>query len=109
MYLDKIFDSVGHSKVLLLLSQIGILGSLYNILLSYLSCRITQVRSENSLPNSVSIAGRVLQGSALGPLLFVIYINDIAECLPNGVPVRLFADDVKLYFEINCYVDVELF
>jgi len=42
-----------------------------------------------------------VEGSVLGPLLFVIYINDITDLFPSAVNIKLFADDIKIYLELT--------
>jgi hypothetical protein len=110
-YIDfaKAFDSVCHSKLLFKLSNMGINGSLYNIIQSYLDSRTQQVRIDNCFSSIINIVSGVPQGSVFGPLLFVIYVNDITNCLPDCVNMRLFADDVKLYSVIKCELDIAKF
>ena len=63
--------------------------------------QVEKVNGEDSFPAPV-ISG-ILQGSVLGPLLFVIYINDLPETLSSGV--FLFADDTKIFREITSIQD----
>jgi len=51
------------------------------------------------------IRSGVVQGSCLGPLLFLIYINDIIDCFDDKVKCKLYADDVKLYTELRSAAD----
>ncbi|MCP3661550.1 MAG: hypothetical protein GY696_03475, partial [Gammaproteobacteria bacterium] len=55
----------------------------------------------DDLSDWAAVASGVPQGSVLGPLLFILYVNDIADRLPQGVTTKLFADDVKLFSEID--------
>ena len=59
------------------------------------------------LTNPYYVASGVPQGSVLGPLLFLLYVNDISSVVTNST-VKLFADDVTIYKEIACPADVHL-
>ena len=97
IYLDfaKAFDSVVHTKLIAKLSCYGINEMLVKWIESFLVGRYQFVRIGLSTSNSCLALSGVPQGSVLGPVLFVIYVNDIPR--PHGVSVKLFADDTKLY------------
>lgn len=99
IYMDfaKAFDSVLCSKLLVKLERYGINGLTLNWIQDFLHDRSQHVRVENSLSGSSSVRSGVPQGSVLGPLLFVIFINDICKSVCDNILVKLFADDVKLY------------
>ena len=98
--LQKAFDTVNHELLLKKLEHYGIRGIALNWFYSYLSCR-KQFVSVNGHSSSLrEISCGVPQGSVLGPLLFLIYIND----LPNSSQLLsffLFADDTNIYYESN--------
>jgi hypothetical protein len=110
-YIDfaRAFDSVCHSKLIYKLSSLGITGSLLAVLTSYLDNRTQQVRIQNTLSKSVLIKSGVPQGSVLGPVLFVIYINELSNLFPDSVKSKYFADDAKMYSEIRCNADLDNF
>ena len=99
IYVDfaKAFDSVSHPKLLHKLSSYGISGKLYHWISSWLSGRTQRVKFGNffSLPKHV-LSG-VLQGSVLGPLLFLVFINDLVDNISQDAHPTLFADDLKLF------------
>ena len=79
---------------------IGIGGKLFKILKSYLSGRLQYVKIGNLILKNSSVTSGVPLGSILGPLLFLIFINDVPETVFNS-KVFLFADDLKLLYNEN--------
>lgn len=95
--LKKAFDTINHNILLRKLDCYGIRGVANRIISSYLSNR-TQFVSYNGEKSSLKrISTGVPQGSNIGPLLFLIYINDIGRICLKGTP-RLFADDTALFY-----------
>ena len=94
--LKKAFDTVDHNILISKLEHYGIRGVAGKWISSYLSNRqqFTHVNGENSQKRQINFG--VPQGSILGPLLFLLYINDIGQCTQEG-NVRLFADDTAIF------------
>lgn len=99
----KAFDTVPHNRLLGKLRHYGINGMLHLWISSFLKGRTQSVVVEGVSSSSVAVESGVPQGTVIGPLLFLLYIND----LPNTISskVRLFADDCLLYREINSLED----
>lgn len=99
IYLDyaKAFDSVVHVKLLAKLSCYGICDQLITWIKNFLVGRIQYVKIDDSCSSTCPVISGVPQGSVLGPVLFILYVNDIVDCANPGVKVKLFADDTKLY------------
>lgn len=91
--LKKAFDVCSHEILLKKLSHIGVLGSALDWFKSYLSNRTQRVEINGVLSNPEDIDISVLQGSILGPILFLIYINDLPNC--TSLFTLLFADDTQ--------------
>ena len=96
VYFQKAFDTVPISLLLLKLRSYGIQGCLYRLLESFLTDRSQKVVINNDYSYEYSTKTGVPQGSCIGPLLFLIYINDIFDNMPTGVQCSLYADDSKL-------------
>ena len=95
--LQKAFDTVDHKILLSKLANYGVRGLAKKWFSSYLSDRQQFVSIQNSVSESKSILHGVPQGSVLGPLLFLIYINDLPNAISNS-DTFLFADDTCLLF-----------
>ena len=96
--LQKAFDTVNHQILLNKLQHYGIRGTALQWLKSYLGCRSQYVSVNGHNSSHLSVSCGVPQGSVLGPLLFLLYINN----LPNSsrkLSFYLFADDTNIYFE----------
>ena len=103
IYFDfaKAFDSVSHTKLVHKLQSYGISGRLLKLLSDFLSNRFQRVVLPNGVSTSRAVTSGVPQGSVLGPLLFLIFINDIVDLFDHSkVCIKPFADDIKLYLEI---------
>ena len=93
--ISKAFDKVWHEGLVFKLKQNGISGKLLNIFEDFLRNRKQRVVLNGQTSNWENIHAGVPQGSILGPLLFLIYINDLTENLSSNP--KLFADDTSLF------------
>ena len=109
IFLDfaKVFDTVNHSILIQKLNYYGIRGETLNWLQSYLNNRQQCVQVGNVQSDFMNIDCGVPQGSVLGPLLFLIYINDIAESSPL-LDFHLFADDTSIFFKHKDINEIEV-
>lgn len=99
--LSKAFDRVSHVKLLQKLSSLRVDTNVLLWIKSYLSNRSQFVEVNGISSGDLSVFSGVPQGSVLGPVLFLIYVNDIAEEIDSSVTVRLFADDCLIYTSIK--------
>ena len=92
---SKAFDVVSHGVLLSKLESLGVGGLLLAWISAFLSGRVMSVSVSGRLSSPVDVTSGVPQGSVLGPLLFLIYINHISDGL--ACKFKAFADDYKLY------------
>lgn len=95
--LSKAFDSVSHSKLLQKCNKAGLRGPVHDLLTSYLSARQQIVCLQGERSDTKPVAFGVPQGSILGPTLFILYINDLAQLRLEG-ECFLFADDAAFFY-----------
>lgn len=104
--LRKAFDTVPHRRLLEKLRSYNITGELLDWMKSFLCGRKQRVIVNGERSEMKEVISGVPQGSVLGPLLFVIYVNDLVEEIHNS-SVFLYADDTKLFKEIKNKEDCE--
>ena len=101
IYLDfsKAFDSVPHGRLLEKLKSYGVVGNLLNWIKSFLTDRSQTVKVGDAKSSEQAVLSGIPQGSILGPILFLIFIND----LPDGLEsfCQIFADDTKVYSSVQ--------
>ncbi|MES9883011.1 MAG: reverse transcriptase family protein [Sedimenticola sp.] len=97
--ISKAFDRVWHTGLLLKLHAAGVTNNVHDWLKSYLSNRKQKVILPGVFSNWNQVTAGVPQGSILGPLLFLLYINDIVTDIHSSI--RLFADDTSLYLIVD--------
>ena len=103
---SKAFDKVSHSKLLFKLSQHGVKGDTLNWIRAFLVGRTQAVVLEGESSSEVPVTSGVPQGSVLGPLLFLLYINDLPQNIQSQV--RLFADDTAVYLTVGSSDDKDI-
>ena len=99
--LSKALDTIPHQELLKKLDNYGIRGNANNLIASYLSNRFQYVSVLGEDSEKLPVIYGVPQGSCLGPLLFIIYINDICRTTELGKFV-LFADDTNIFVADHC-------
>ena len=93
--LKKAFDTSDHDILMKKLHMYGVKQHLLNLMKSYLSNRSQTCFINGSFSDCKSVRCGISQGSILGPLFFLVYINDLPNCLNYCTP-RMFADDTTL-------------
>ena len=101
IYLDmsKAFDKVWHDGLIFKLKQNGVEGKMLNLLQNYLTDRKQRVVLNGMESEWGAIKAGVPQGSVLGPLLFLVYINDLEDGIRSNI--KFFADDTSLFSIVN--------
>ena len=102
---SKAFDKVDHRLLLSKVNNAGIQGPLLDWISSFLSNRSQHVIVDGCISEPKPVLSGVPQGTVLGPLFFLIYINDIGDNLSPATNLHLFADDSLLYREIKSPTD----
>ena len=108
VYLDfqKAFDTVPHKRLMVKLQAYGISGDILNWINAFLDGRTQRVIVNGIASREEAVLSGVPQGSVLGPLLFVVYINDLPDTLVGNC--MMFADDTKSFREITDVADMNM-
>ncbi len=108
IFLDllKAFDTIDHAILLTKLEQYGVDGIPLKLLKNYLTNRKQYVKLQEASSNLLPINTGVPQGSILGPLLFIIYINDFARASAI-VDFICYADDTTLFSTLNKFINAQ--
>ena len=102
--LSKAFDRVWHDSLMYKLKTLGICGNYYGLIHSFLSDRHQRVALNGQSSKWSHIKAGVPQGSVLGPLLFLVYINDLPKGLTTSA--KHFADDTSLFFSGSWFCSI---
>ena len=97
--ISKAFDRVWHEGFIYKIKSIGVTGPPLELIQSFLSHRFQRVVLNGQSSTWLPVTAGVPQGSILGPLLFLIYINDLSNNLSSTA--KLFADDTSLFSVVN--------
>ena len=104
---SKAFDKVPFERLKYKLKWYGINGNIHKWVTDFLGNRTQRVTVDGVSSPTARVDSRVPQGSVLGPLLFLFYINDLPDYLQQGSNVNLFADDSIIYRTVNSKEDAE--
>ena len=96
---SKAFDTVPHDRLLHKLDSYGIRGQLKMWIKNFLTTRTMKVIVNGETSSEAAVLSGVPQGTVLGPILFLVHINDLPDCVSSSV--RLFADNCLLYRQSN--------
>ena len=92
-----------HRRLLFKLQTLGISGQLLDWI-GFLTKRSQRVEVDGQYSERLPVVSGVPQGSILGPLLFILYIDDVRLAVNHSV-IKIFADDICLYSRVSCHKD----
>lgn len=105
--LAKAFDTVPHNLLLEVLNNYGVRGSVLDVFASYLGGRKQRVKIDNTLSEAQDVKIGVPQGTVLGPILFIAYINSLTNMNINNGSLISYADDTVAIFSGETWAQVE--
>ena len=102
---SRAFGTVPHERLLGKLAHYGIKGPIQQWIRAFLAERTIWVTVDGASSPATRVLSGVPQGTVMGPLLFLIYINDLPSNVSPGITVQLFVDDCLAYRDITCEED----
>ena len=102
----KAFDTVPHQRLLKKLAAYGVTGNLHTLIVCFVISQTHWVNVDGTTSETAPVQSGVAQGTVLWPLLFLVYINDLASEVSSSV--RLFADDCLMYWPVVGEADCEM-
>ena len=105
---SRAFDTVPHERLLGKLAHYGVKGPIHNWIRAFLTESTMWVIIDGASSPATRVLSGVPQGTVLGPLLFLIYINDLPDNVSPGTTTRLFVDDCLVYWEVKGIDDQEV-
>jgi len=102
---EKAFDKVPHKRLLLKLKHYNVNPDIIDWIQSFLTNRKQRVKLNNNFSSWCAVLSGIPQGSFLGPLLFIIFINDLPDVCKEINNIFLYADDAKFCRHIKTYID----
>ena len=103
---QKTFDKVPHKRLIKKIENYGIANPILSWIKDFLSRRYQPVSIEGEISNQMEDTSGIPQGSALGPILLVLYTNDLSNAVESEA--YLFADDTNIYRLINSIDDLQI-
>lgn len=98
---SKAFDRVCHTKLIEKLYKLGVNKQIVKWIHAYFRNRKPYVQIAGERSSFLPVLSGVPQGSVLGPILFLLYVNDIANDIDSNIELRLFADDCLIYCRVK--------
>lgn len=98
---SKAFDTLSHNKMIEVLEHTGIRGNCIEWFKNYLECRNYSVKLQDRMSDNIPLKQGVPQGSKLGPILYIIYANDMMRVLRDS-NVYAYADDTAIIVSNKC-------
>ena len=106
--LEKAFDKIPHKKLLSKLESYHVNKDVIDWISAFLSNRRLRVRINSEFSQWLPVTSGVPQGSLLGPILFIIYINDLVDFCDSGSDLYLYADDAKIFSYVKNEYDSDV-
>jgi hypothetical protein len=104
---EKAFDKVPHKRLLYKLEAYGVNKTILKWIQDFLSDRTQRVRVKGSYSGWGKVTSGIPQGSVLGPILFLVYVNDLPFSCEQDSNIYLFANDANIFRHINCESDCD--